>query len=72
MKTFKIEDIFQPGTFGIFDATTGVKVAHQHTLDMFANSANVANSANSANKGADTKTETEVKNNIKNGNRSES
>jgi hypothetical protein len=37
MTTFKIEDMFQPGTFGIFDATTGEKVAHQHTLDMFAN-----------------------------------
>lgn len=59
MKTFKIEDIFQPGTFGIFDATTGVKVAHQHTLDMF------ANVANSANKGSDTKTDTKNKNNKK-------
>ncbi len=56
MKTFKIEDIFQPGTFGIFDATTGVKVAHQHTLDMF---------ANSANKGADTNSGTKNKNNKK-------
>lgn len=62
MKTFRIEDIFQPGTFGIFDATTGVKVAHQHTLDMFANSANVANSAI---KEKDTNSDTKNKNNKK-------
>ncbi len=45
MKTFKIEDIFQPGTFGIFDATTGEKVSHQHTGDMFAIYNSVVDSA---------------------------
>jgi len=58
MKTFKIEDIFQPGTFGIFDATTGEKIKHQHTLDMFANS---ANSANVAIKEKDTKNKNKSK-----------
>ena len=49
MKTFKIEDMFQPGTFGIFDDKTGEKIAHQHTGDMFAiHNAGVASAIHNA------------------------